>query len=118
MMLHHTTGGFMKLRSRDGMGGLKRAPVHVEPNGSYFNTVIPKYLLLVVVIYLPLRILDWPGWIAWPAANLYLLWEFTRERAGHIELGQSWNVLLKERMEHERRQHERRLKKQQQPPAE
>lgn len=97
----------MKLRPRNGMAGLTQAPSHIEPNGNYFSTLIPKYLLLAGTVYIPLRILDWPGWIAWPAASLYLIWELARERAGLIELSQDWNKLLAEQHEEQRKRHAR-----------
>lgn len=97
----------MKLRPRNGMGGLKQGPAHIESNHSYFSQLIPKYLLLAAAAYVPLRILDWPGWIAWPTASLYLIWELARERAGFIELSHDWNQLLAEQHE-ERRRHEQK----------
>ncbi|MYZ33703.1 MULTISPECIES: hypothetical protein [unclassified Streptomyces] len=93
------------------MGGLKQGPVHIESNSGYFSTLVPKYLLLAAALYVPLRILDWPGWIAWPAAGLYPLWELARERSGFIELSRDWNTLLAERQEQERLRHGQQLKK-------
>lgn len=101
----------MRLRRQQKTADGDRLPIHIEPNSSYFPETIGMFFLLAFIAYIPVRIFDWPTWIAWAVAGLHLVDELRRSRNSHQQLAEKWNVLLEDWREHEHRLDQQRIAK-------
>lgn len=98
----------MRLRRNKPTDDGTRMHIGIESNASYIPETLWWFLVAAGAAHFLMRILDQPGWIAWPVASLYLVDELRRARNEHMKLATKWNSLLDDWLEHERRVYEQR----------
>ena len=74
---------------------------------NYTAEVFVKFLALAFVIYLPVHILHWAGWIPLFGASFYMLWELGRVSSALAELAGLWNEQYHKQQEAEREEYYR-----------
>ncbi|GHF07883.1 hypothetical protein GCM10014715_74710 [Streptomyces spiralis] len=76
--------------------------VSVERGSTYLGETVAKYIVLVVLLYIPAHFFHWENWTAFAAASLYLLWELSRMNDALAELADIWNEQYRAKQEAER----------------